>query len=421
MALVLGRDVHIDGTVEVDLGAEPLIRLTGLRVGNPAWAETPNQLQIERAEVQIALRPLLDRVLFFPQIDLAGVTVDLEVAPDGRASWRSDADAGSGFGPPLLGRVSIDDATVSYHDRRDDRRVQVHLAQLAQDHDNSSDKMSLDASGDVDGNAFRISGTSGILLTALDSDASWPVDLQVQLPSLDAKLTGMVGDVVRGAELDLRLDAQSPSLLAAAETWRVSLPIDAQTSIKARVRGDLSAPVFDEISLDMQAAGESRLTATGSVRATTEEGLRLKSVDLSAMLALPQPGAFDAPLGVDAAGLGALHAEAKLSLQDQAIELSQLTLDAPDLGALHVMGSGPLATLETGGKPRLAPQISFTAAASTSRPVLALFDTDAGELGPLQASGRLLGGDEGYRLDGIELKLGPADQRTISAQGGGPS
>jgi uncharacterized protein involved in outer membrane biogenesis len=81
LELVLERDVQVDGTLEVELGAEPLLQLTGVRIASPLWAETPNQVQIARAQIQIALRPLLRRVLVFPLIDLEGVTIALELPP----------------------------------------------------------------------------------------------------------------------------------------------------------------------------------------------------------------------------------------------------------------------------------------------------------------------------------------------------
>jgi hypothetical protein len=65
LELVLDRDVQIDGTLEVELSAEPLLRLTGLRIDAPPWAEARTLLRVERAQVRIALWPLLRRVLVF--------------------------------------------------------------------------------------------------------------------------------------------------------------------------------------------------------------------------------------------------------------------------------------------------------------------------------------------------------------------
>ena len=72
LEIALDRPVVIDGTVEVELGTAPMLQLTGLRIDNPSWAEAPTMLRVERAEVQIALRPLLEGVVLLPRIALQG-------------------------------------------------------------------------------------------------------------------------------------------------------------------------------------------------------------------------------------------------------------------------------------------------------------------------------------------------------------
>jgi uncharacterized protein involved in outer membrane biogenesis len=226
LELVLDREVHVDGTLELALGAEPLLRLTGVRIDSPAWAETPDQLQIARARIQIALRPLLRRVLVFPLIELEGMTVALETAADGRHSWQSDdgqAPRETRFAIPLFDRLSVEDATITYHDRRNGRRTQLHIDSLTDRRDDTSANMRLDAKGQINGRDFRLGGTSGNVEAALAAAAPWPLDLEMELPSLEGKLTGTVADVVHASGLDLRLEARSPSLLAAGKTWNLSL------------------------------------------------------------------------------------------------------------------------------------------------------------------------------------------------------
>ena len=57
----LNREVHVDGEFSVELADAPVFRLTGVRIDAADWAEAPGLLQLERAEVSIALRPLLRR------------------------------------------------------------------------------------------------------------------------------------------------------------------------------------------------------------------------------------------------------------------------------------------------------------------------------------------------------------------------
>jgi hypothetical protein len=131
LEIALDRPVVIDG-MEVELGTAPMLQLTGLRIDNPSWAEAPTMLRIERAEVQIALRPLLERVVLLPRIALQGVSIDLETAADGRHSWQSDArpESGEPLGLPLFGSLSVSDVAIAYRDRQDGREVDVRIAKL---------------------------------------------------------------------------------------------------------------------------------------------------------------------------------------------------------------------------------------------------------------------------------------------------
>ena len=394
------------------------------------------------------------------------------------------------FAIPLFDRLSIKDATITYHDQRDGRRTRLHIDSLTDRRDDTSGDMRLDANGEINGRVFRIGGTSGNMDAALAATEPWPLDLEIELPSLEGKLTGTVADVVDASGLDLRLEARSPSLLAAANTWGVSLPADMQATVGATLRGDLAAlslvdvraemispggdhlelsgslgnvwegsgldgrltlkldpagqfgkvlplvlrlphpieaaasisgsvaaPVFDQIAVDAQGPGDSRLRLAGNVRAATTGGVRLHSFDLTSTFDVPDPSAFADRLGFDPARLGALRGSAELSSTNQRIEARRLEVEARDAGALRLEARGAIGALAADGAVHLAPDMSFTASMGESRPLLDLIDPNAPELGPVYATGRLVGGNDGYRLDDFELDLGTADKLTIDAQG----
>lgn len=271
LEFVLERDVHVDGTLEVDLGAKPLFQLTGVRIASPPWAETPNQLQIARAQIQIALGPLLRRVLVFPLINLEGVTIALETAADGRHSWQSETGQAwaptreSRFAIPLFDRLSVNDATVTYHDQRDGGGTRLHIESLTHRRDDGSGGMRLDVKGDIDGEVFRMGGTSGNLESALAATEPWPLDLEIQLPSIDAELTGTVADVAHASGLDLRLKARSPSSLAAAKTWNLSAPVDMQITAGATLAGDLATLSLVDVTAEMVSPGGDHVELSGSL------------------------------------------------------------------------------------------------------------------------------------------------------------
>ncbi len=501
LEVVLDREVHIDGTLEVELGTAPALSLTDLRIDNPPWAAAPTLLRIERAEIQIALRPLLRRILVFPRVALEGVSVDLETAADGRHSWELDDAAPSAppqesFAFPLFESLAVGNATVTYHDQRDGQRTQVHITSLTEQRDEASGGMRLDVNGEINGNAFQIRGKSGSLEAALMATNPYPVELDLQLPAVTAEIQGTIADAIRAEGLDLHLGAQSPSLRAAAQAWNLSLPADAQVTGNAQLTGDLGqlsltdlaaemtnpagdhlalsgslgnvwdgsglnmmatvklqpegavsellpadwhrlegleasarlggsilAPIFEQLSADLQGPGDSSLKLAGTVQlAITDGSPELDRLDVTTTLAVPEPSAWVDLLGFDLSALGALRGEARLTLADQQIEATDLTIDAPDFGALQLQAQGVVGMLAANRTLHLAPNMSFTAEMADSGPIVALIDTHVPELrtpelGALAVSGRVVGDDQGYRLEELELELGGTDQVTLNAAG----
>ena len=492
----LDRDVQVDGSLTVELGAEPLVQLTGLRIDSPPWAESPALLLIERAEVRIALRPLLRRVLVFPHIALEGVTVNLETAADGRHSWETDArpastqDRRESVSLPVFESVSVSDATVTYHDLRDGRRTQVHIASLTNQSHAASGGMRLDAHGEIDGRIFRIGGTTGSLDMALAATEPYPVDFALHLPAVEIQLTGTVADVTSAEGLDLRLQAQSPSLRDAIEAWNMSVPVDLEITADARLTGDLAAlsltdfsaemvsfggdrlnltgglanvwegsglegrltvkldpageiaqslpegwrivkgveaaasisgsiaaPLFEEVSAEIQGLGDSKMSLAGDLRASTAQAVQLESFNLTVALVVPDPSVFADQLGVNPSGLGPWRGEVKLVLADQRIEVSQLRFDARNLGTLSLEGGGAIGVSTADGVLHLEPDISFNFKMTESGPVLRLIDVELPEVGPVQATGRLFRDDLGYRLGDLEVVLGTADNLAANAHG----
>jgi uncharacterized protein involved in outer membrane biogenesis len=405
--LALGREVQIDGRLDVEIGAAPLIRLSGVRIDNPAWAESPTLADIARAEVRIELLPLLRGALVLPLVALQGATVALETGADGRRSWQSDGTPAT-FRLPSFGRLSLSDVTVTYQNRRDGRRVRLHVDSLDQRED-AAGAIRLDGHGDVNGKSFEITGTAG--RPSGTSDAV-PLDLTIRLPSIDIGLAGTVGET----DLDLRLEARSPSMLAAAQAWDLALPFDARVTLDASLRGSIAAPAVEDIEAVAQGPADSRLTIGGALQLATE-GLRPERFDLTTTAAVPDPSPLAAPFGVDASWLGAAQGSAQLALADGRIEARHLAIDAGGLGALRLEGDGAIGALTTDGALHLAPDIAFTATAARSAPALARVAAGMPELGPIRARGRLAEQDGRYRLDPLALELGPAGWPVISASG----
>ena len=96
----IDHDVWVDGKFSLDLGMEPTLVVTGLRVENAPWAQSDELARIDRIEVQVALQPLLSGIVLVPRLILEGVRLDFETAPDGRRNWAAAARDNGPEGEP---------------------------------------------------------------------------------------------------------------------------------------------------------------------------------------------------------------------------------------------------------------------------------------------------------------------------------
>ncbi|MDE1174580.1 MAG: AsmA family protein [Parvibaculaceae bacterium] len=121
-----GRDVTIGGELHIGLSLRPTIIVEDLAVANATWATTPKLVTARRAEIRIALLPLLHGEIAPDLIDVDGAVIDLETDEDGHGDWQTqiaqdDQTPTQTDYPALLNGLGAMHATnleVRYHDRK---------------------------------------------------------------------------------------------------------------------------------------------------------------------------------------------------------------------------------------------------------------------------------------------------------------
>src|SRR5690606_24684871 len=122
-----GREVAIDGDVEIDWSLTPRLRLNKVRVANTEWGSQPDMISAERIDVSIKLLDLLRGRVTLPEVRLIKPEVLLEKRADGTPNWRfgenpAAATAVEATTPedrhefPIIRHLVIDDGTLDYRD-----------------------------------------------------------------------------------------------------------------------------------------------------------------------------------------------------------------------------------------------------------------------------------------------------------------
>ncbi len=94
------------GEIGLGLSLRPTLALTDIALANPAGASREQMLTARRAEVQLALIPLLSRKIDVIRLEIEAPDILVEVDADGRSNWTFGAEAAPAEPPPLPGQTA---------------------------------------------------------------------------------------------------------------------------------------------------------------------------------------------------------------------------------------------------------------------------------------------------------------------------
>ena len=83
-----GRQLTIGGDLRIDFSLQPLINLEKVSFSNASWARDPRMLSVERLQLKLDLRPLLNNVFLIEELILDGVDLSVETNADGVINWQ---------------------------------------------------------------------------------------------------------------------------------------------------------------------------------------------------------------------------------------------------------------------------------------------------------------------------------------------
>lgn len=322
-----GRDLTLGGDIKLEISLIPALVLRDISLSNAPWGSRPQMLTVRRAEIEVKLLPLLSGRLVVQRLILTEPDILIEINKDGRSNLPTGrpappaASAGSagGSGPAAtassgqkapaggeaaatggesqgiadlwLKRLAVQHAKVRYLDRRSGRDHELQLRALEAGADSANEKISLDARGRLDQNAFSLDGSVGPLGAAMDPARPWPVDLTLEAAGAVLSLSGSVTDLARFRGLDLAVELQGPDLAGLSKLAGRPLP----RLGRYRLAGKLHDPTpgtlqFDGLKIflaDNRLQGWARLV-TGKGRPAVQAELNTPRLSLLS-LAGPEP------------------------------------------------------------------------------------------------------------------------------------
>ena len=290
LTAAIGRAVVLEGSFELTLGREAVLRIGGVRIPNrPGFAAT-EFFTLGEAHARFDLIEALRGRLRVRSIEATDVRMWLERAADGRTSWASAQRSGPGSSRAAIdvGQITLHGLAIHYHDARSTTRRSFNLDEVSASA-TRDDPLRLTLRGRVDKQlAYAITVDGGPLRLIQEGSAPWPFTLDFEAPGTRLHASGAF-DAARG-EARFNFGAGAEDLAQVARLLDMKLPRFGVAALYGTVVAAAEAVEFADLR---GALGKSELSghlalAPGGARPRVSGALTVATLDLRPFLVAAQ-------------------------------------------------------------------------------------------------------------------------------------
>lgn len=278
----IGRTFTIHGDFDIVPRLRPRIVMERVQLANPDWAAEPDTLRLERAEIAVALLPLLRGAIVLPQVTLANPVIDLERNADGEDNWTLPAKEpdreGSGTAP-VIGRLTVDRGVVQF---RDATNASALIVNVETTEGAAGRGLGFKAAGMYAGREVEGSGAGGPILSLADTTTPYPLDVTFRVGGTGGTIKGTVTGLAALAGADLELDVRGDTASDLYDLIRLAIPPTPPYHVTGRLireTGWWRFHGFEGRVGDSDLSGDADF-ATGDGRSRLQATLRSDLLDL---------------------------------------------------------------------------------------------------------------------------------------------
>ena len=273
-----GREFHIQGDLDVDLGWTPVVRMDRITLGNAPWARAPLMGSADRLEFKLELKPLFKRDVRVPEIRLSRPVVNLE-RNTSTNNWTFPND--NNGKPAQFRRVWIDAGSLAFLDKPQRTDIKVDVSSVIKGDVNTAPPINAKGGGTFQGNRFTLEGRADSPLDLRDRDSPYRIDVKVRAGPTRAHARGTLLDPLRMADFDLKLNLAGSNLADLYPLLGIATPDTPPYQLDGRLTHDDRTWNYDGFTGkigDSDLAGDAHVT-TGGKRPLLRATLKSKRLD----------------------------------------------------------------------------------------------------------------------------------------------
>ena len=215
--LVLGRQLTIDGEIELDWSLSPTLAVHDVALANVEGGSRPEMARIGTLAIGLELGALLRGDLNITNLTVIDADLILESGSSGVGNWVLASEASTADGSvgtvPFLRSLTLQDTRLTYVGLLDQRRV-LEIDEATLNAESKDSEIRIEVSGAVQGIKADASGSVGSFASLIERGANWPVALSARVGTNRVAIDGIIGDPWSFSGYRLEVEATLTSLQA---------------------------------------------------------------------------------------------------------------------------------------------------------------------------------------------------------------
>ncbi|MEX1347113.1 MAG: AsmA family protein [Desulfobacterales bacterium] len=251
---VTGRELNLDGKIDLAMGFSPALTVSDVTFANASWGSRPEMIKIQQVQAQVRLLPLLSKDLALKHIGLIGVDVLLETDKTGRGNWDLSAeDSAAGktgafkFHNIDINKISIEKLNLRFHDGETGSAKRLALANLEVVRQGAVDSLALDLKADYNGQQLTLAGKIGLIHFLLAHER-FPFELAGKFSNATVKINGAINDVLSLQGIDLQARISGTNLAELELGIGPRLPQTNAFDLTGHLKGSKEALVLEDLN-----------------------------------------------------------------------------------------------------------------------------------------------------------------------------
>ncbi len=253
----------VDGIFEVEWSRTLRLTATDIRFEGQADGAPP-VLSIGRFHIRMAPVHLLRGIFLVKNLEIDGLRLthqgsDARDAPPAALEWPL------GFLTPVVERMALNNHQFLFRGANQEAGHHIFLQRLLLDDRVDEGPLFLHGHGRLNAENFEIAGRMGGMLAKYDEGRPFPIDLELKLANLEAKLTGSIDHPIDGEGFNLNLTVDEQEVANLVRIFRPNVPALGRFTLAAAIAGDIEALQIKDLDLEISNGAGIRISAEGSV------------------------------------------------------------------------------------------------------------------------------------------------------------